>query len=176
MRKRFLLIFATFGLIISMGIFAACTSRGDTKYSISFYDETDLIGVVETAGMESIVLPEAPEKEEYLFRGWYFDRNIWSDRLTEDTYAEKPLTKDVSVYAFYERNEEPVPPAETYTVQFETNGGTAVGDMTVSRIETEPVTVKDGFTFLGWYKESGFVNKVEFPYEEIGRASCRERV
>ncbi len=69
MRKRFLLIFATFGLIISMGIFAACTSRGDTKYSISFYDETDLIGVVETAGMESIVLPEAPEKEEYLFRG-----------------------------------------------------------------------------------------------------------
>ena len=165
MRKRFLLIFATFGLIISMGIFAACTSRGDTKYSISFYAETDLIGVVETAGMESIVLPEAPEKEEYLFRGWYFDRNIWSDRLTEDTYAEKPLTKDVSVYAFYERNEEPVPPAETYTVQFETNGGTAVGDMTVSRIETEPVTVKDGFTFLGWYKESGFVNKVEFPYE-----------
>lgn len=57
MRKRFLLIFAAFGLIISMGIFAACTSRGDTKYSISFYDETDLIGVVETAGMESIVLP-----------------------------------------------------------------------------------------------------------------------
>src|SRR5699024_8365765 len=90
---------------------------------------------------------------------------IWSDRLTEDTYAEKPLTKDVSVYAFYERNEELVPPAETYTVQFETNGGTAVGDMTVSRIETEPVTVKDGFTFLGWYKESGFVNKVEFPYD-----------
>ena len=37
--------------------------------------------------------------------------------------------------------------------------------MTVSRIETEPVTVKDGFTFLGWYKESGFVNKVEFPYD-----------
>ena len=50
-------------------------------------------------------------------------------------------------------------------MRFDTDGGTAVNDMTVSVIEESPVTTKAGYTFAGWYKDSGFTDKAAFPYE-----------
>ena len=67
------------------------------------------------------------------------------------------VTKAQTLYAKWEKN--------TYTVRFELNGGTGVSDMTVSEIQTEPVPTRNGYTFAGWYKDSGFSDKVTFPYE-----------
>ena len=45
------------------------------------------------------------------------------------------------------------------------NGGTGVTDLKTNKIEKEPLSIKDGYTFLGWYLEESFINKVTFPFE-----------
>ena len=67
------------------------------------------------------------------------------------------VTKAQTLYAKWEKNK--------YTVQFDTDGGTVVGDMTVSVIDISPVTTREGYTFDGWYTEAAFVKRVTFPYE-----------
>ena len=67
------------------------------------------------------------------------------------------MTRAQTLYAKWEKN--------TYTVHFETDGGTAVGDMIVSVIERSPSTEKEGYTFDGWYADENFTEKETFPYE-----------
>ena len=137
-----------------------------SEYTITFYIDGSASDAIQTSGNETLTLPSAPNKDNYTFEGWFFDNGTWKNELTETTYADKPLTTDVNVYAYYKKTEatDPEPP-QKYTVQFNTNGGKAVNDMTVSTIEQSPVTTKKGYTFVGWYTESAFTNKVTFPYE-----------
>ena len=169
MKKRIIFVLGIIMcMILSVGIFTACATKKDVsqKYTISFYADEELVFTLKTAGNEEIGLPDAPKKEGFTFDGWYSDKGTWENELTETTYADKPLTADVSAYAYYKKIEEPTPePPQKYTVQFDTDGGTAVSDMTVSTIAKSPVTTKKGYTFVGWYTESSFTNKVTFPYE-----------
>ena len=132
------------------------------KYTISFYVDNEIFSTIETSGNEILTLPNAPQKENYSFKGWYFDNESFEDELTNDFYENTPLTADVNVYAYYELvNEEP----KEFKVSFNSNGGSKVEDVVTSIIESEPVTTRDGYTFLGWYLEESFINKVTFPFE-----------
>ena len=132
------------------------------KYTISFYVDNKIFSTIETSGNEILTLPNAPQKENYSFKGWYFDNESFEDELTNDFYKNTPLTNDVNVYAYYELvNEEP----KEFKVSFDVNGGSKVEDVVTSIIESEPVTTRDGYTFLGWYLEESFINKVTFPFE-----------
>ena len=134
------------------------------EYTISFYIDGALADIIRTSGNETLDLPAAPGKDGYTFAGWFFDNGTWRNELTADTYSEKPLTGDVSVYAFYEKTEEPVLPQE-YTVFFDVDNGTPVAAVTTSRIEKQPQTTREGYTFDGWYADKNFTEKVTFPYE-----------
>ena len=135
-----------------------------TEYTISFYIDGALADIIRTSGNETLDLPAVPGKDGYTFAGWFFDNGTWRNELTADTYSEKPLTGDVSVYAFYEKTEEPVLPQE-YTVFFDVDNGTPVAAVTTSRIEKQPQTTREGYTFEGWYTDENFTEKVTFPYE-----------
>lgn len=134
------------------------------EYTISFYIDGALADIIRTSGNETLDLPAAPGKDGYTFAGWFFDNGTWRNELTADTYSEKPLTGDVSVYAFYEKTEEPVLPQE-YTVFFDVDNGTPVAAVTTSRIEKQPQTTREGYTFEGWYADKNFTEKVTFPYD-----------
>ena len=134
------------------------------EYTISFYIDGALADIIMTSGNETLDLPAAPGKDGYTFAGWFFDNGTWRNELTADTYSEKPLTGDVSVYAFYEKTEEPVLPQE-YTVFFDVDNGTPVAAVTTSRIEKQPQTTREGYTFEGWYTDKNFTEKVTFPYD-----------
>ena len=134
------------------------------EYTISFYIDGALADIIRTSGNETLDLPAAPGKDGYTFAGWFFDNGTWRNELTADTYSEKPLTGDVSVYAFYEKTEEPVLPQE-YTVFFDVDNGTPVAAVTTSRIEKQPQTTRKGYTFEGWYTDKNFTEKVTFPYD-----------
>ena len=60
---------------------------------------------------------------------------------------------------------------DQYTVQYESNGGTAVSPATGVRYEAEVPApnepTKAGYTFAGWYKESSFENQWSFISEKI---------
>ena len=137
-----------------------------SEYTITFYIDGEAVDSIETSGNERLTLPVAPEKDDHTFEGWFFDNGTWQERLTANTYEETPLTEDVSVYAYYKKigGSEPEQPQE-YTVVFEVGHGTPIAPITTSRIDEEPQTTRDGYTFAGWYKDGGFVKKAVFPYE-----------
>lgn len=63
--------------------------------------------------------------------------------------------------------EESCPPITlSYYIMFNTNGGEAVSDFSFTGApqgytgETLPTTTKTGYTFNGWYKETGFTTKI----------------
>ena len=137
-----------------------------SEYTITFYIDGEAVDSIETSGNERLTLPAAPEKDDHTFEGWFFDNGTWQERLTANTYEETPLTEDVSVYAYYKKigGSEPEQPQE-YTVIFEVDHGTPIAPITTSRIDEEPQTTRDGYTFAGWYTDKTFSNKISFPYE-----------
>ena len=72
------------------------------------------------------------------------------------------MDQDINVYANYLFKEEPV---KEFTVTFDTCGGDKMDSITTSIISSEPIPTRDGYTFLGWYLENTYINKVTFPYE-----------
>ena len=132
------------------------------EYTINFYVDDDIFSTLQTSGNELITLPDAPKKESYEFVGWFFDKDTFNNQLKEDTYLNKSLDKDINVYANYLFKEEPV---KEFTVTFDTCGGDKMNSITTSIISSEPLPTRYGYTFLGWYLEKTYVNKVTFPYE-----------
>ena len=128
-------------------------------YTVIF--ETNGGSTIEKLTIESgkkITIPEAPTKEGYTFAGWYLD-----SELTEVFSADSKITKTITLYAKWTKNqeqqEEPDPqetPEETkvFKVTFETDGGSAVESQSVngnSSIKKPADPTKDGFVFAGWY-------------------------
>lgn len=132
------------------------------EYTINFYVDDDIFTTLQTSGNELITLPEAPKKESYEFIGWFFDKDTFNNQLKEDTYLNKSLDQDVNVYANYLFKEEPV---KEFTVSFDTCGGDKMDSITTSIITSEPIPTRYGYTFLGWYLENNYISKVTFPYE-----------
>lgn len=88
----------------------------------------------------------APEREHYIFEGWY----------TENGEKVTFVSESVTLTARWA--------LETYTVTFESNGGSAVASENVAygKQATEPeAPVREGFTFAGWFDEA-LENKYDF--------------
>lgn len=132
------------------------------EYTINFYVDDDIFSTLQTSGNELITLPDAPKKESYEFVGWFFDKDTFNNQLKEDTYLNKSLDQDINVYANYLFKEEPV---KEFTVTFDTCGGDKMDSITTSIISSEPIPTRYGYTFLGWYLQNTYINKVAFPYE-----------
>lgn len=91
----------------------------------------------------------APNREGFMFNGWYLDG------ATESYDFTKPVNADITLKAKWDENGT-VPQPTTYTVTFDSDGGSAVEAQTVKAGETatKPADpTKDGSTFKGWCKE-----------------------
>jgi M6 family metalloprotease-like protein/uncharacterized repeat protein (TIGR02543 family) len=93
---------------------------------------------------EMATLPTQPSKAGSVFAGWYTDAN-----LTNAYNFATPVTSNLTLYAKWT--------VLTYTVQFNSNGGSSVPSQTVSYISTAKVPIaptKAGYSFVGWYTAS----------------------
>jgi len=87
----------------------------------------------------------------YTLQGWYVDPTCTS------TYDfNEPVMSDLTLYATMEIN--------TYTVTFNTNCDATIAARTVEYGETvsEPVIVRDGYTFAGWYTDAALTSEYDF--------------
>lgn len=150
------------GDLDSFAYYLAKEEPAPEEFSILFFVDGELYSSLLTAGNELLSLPEAPNKDNYEFKGWYFDDGTFENRLYPNTYENLPLEADVSVYAYYTFIED-IP--EEYRVSFVSNGGTPVEPIVTSKIEDEPKTSREGYTFIGWYFDKSFSSKASFPLE-----------
>lgn len=84
--------------------------------------------------------PTQPTKDGYIFNGWYAD-----EELTQAYDFNTAVTADVTLYAQW---------LEKVTVTFETNGGSAVEAVELTKgstVEKPADPTRSGYTFDGWF-------------------------
>lgn len=95
---------------------------------------------------ESVTLASPADRTGYTFGGWYTSEEF--DEDSKVTQIENGSTGNKVFYAKWD--------PESYTVTFNTNGGSAVDDQTIeyNGTATKPEQpTRTGYTFVGWYKD-----------------------
>lgn len=104
MKRRFLSII---GLLISLTAYSfiyGCGSRTVTYpvTQIRFYVDDSLYEAV-IVRSDSFIMPVAPQKEGYAFKGWYCDTS-YETEFKADKYASNKSRYDIDVYAKFEED------------------------------------------------------------------------
>ncbi|PAF29795.1 InlB B-repeat-containing protein [Paenibacillus sp. 7516] len=100
-----------------------------------------------------VAAPADPTKVGHTFAGWFTDSGLSQAFDFDNT----PVTGDITLYAKWSIN--------SYTVNFDSNGGTAVDDQSIQYNElaaapTDPT--KAGHTFAGWFTDSSLSQAFDF--------------
>ncbi len=97
--------------------------------------------------------PADPTRAYFLFVGWYKDAAL----TTPWNFASDVVMSDITLYAKW---------ILAGTVTFESNGGSYVApyvNIPTGTTIPEPATpTRDGFTFVGWYRNQAFTSKWNF--------------
>ena len=148
--------------MLTVGIKPNATQSGETtnntpnengKYKVTLYIVSGKNhNVVEVKAGEKMTKPVTPIRTGYSFKGWY----------TDDTYKNaydfnKPVNSNIEIYAKWE--------LETYTITYDSNGGTKVPSSKVlynEELAKPKDPDKSGYYFAGWYKDKELKNKFSF--------------
>ncbi len=132
------------------------------QFTVSFHSNGGSSVAPQTINaLQLITSPAPPTKARSVFEGWYKDillNNAW------DFNTEK-ITGNTTLYAKWST-------ATTYTVTFESNGGSAIVAQTVKAnpeqliIPPTPPT-KTGYVFAGWYKDAQFTTVWNFGQDKV---------
>lgn len=161
MKKNFWQAFCAVIMSAAMILGLTACGGGTEKHTITFYVNGNVYDTIDTAGNETLTLPENPTNGTYVFGGWYFDENVWAQEFTSSAYANKPLESDVSVYAKWN--------AKTVTVTYVTNGGSELAPTVVNEGDFVPWPVTDApdddVVFAGWHLKADLSDEpLTFPY------------
>ena len=108
-------------------------------------------------GQYAKVPAESPRKSGYDFRGWFKDGELYS-------FDENPVTSDITLKAQWSTA------LKTYTITFESNGGTQVASQTVnegSKVTRPADPEKAKASFWGWYRNPEDVSPFDFENETV---------
>ena len=104
-------------------------------------------------------MPSNPTRTGYDFVGW----NTNSSASSSNFAAATSVTSSITVYAIWK--------IKTYTVTFNSNGGSSVPSAQVqyrNTVSAPTAPTQMGYVFDGWYSDSGLTSKVTFSYQVLG--------
>ena len=104
---------------------------------------------------QTVTRPDDPLKEGFDFAGWYKDSG-----LTQAYDFSTPVNSSFTLHAKWT-----AAAPKTFTVQFESNGGSPVPSQTVTEgdvVARPEDPSKEGFSFAGWFVDTGLVNLYDF--------------
>lgn len=118
--------------------------------TVAYYDGADVIStftVDKGTTLDETSKPANPEKEGYVFAGWYTNVD-----LTDKYNFDLPVTADLKLYAKFEESVV----VETQTVTFMKDAETLFDTSVVKKGNTVGVPAEptnDGYSFAGWYTD-----------------------
>ena len=86
-------------LLIVLSFVITLTACGKVEFKVDFVVDGAVYATVNTNGEETIKMPNDPEKEGYIFDGWYWDKDSWKNPFTANSLLDAPLSDNMSVYA-----------------------------------------------------------------------------
>ncbi len=135
----------------------------DRTYTVVFYSDDEIIAKTEDVGYNSPILAiDKPTKTGYVFKGWYT-----SEAYTQQWYFDEDVVKGTTkLYAKWIIEEE-----STYTVIFNTNGGTELEPyynvLFNSKIVKPGNSIKEGYAVVGWYTDNTFSKEWTFELDKV---------
>jgi uncharacterized repeat protein (TIGR02543 family) len=138
MKRLFVIITIVIGIVVMSG----CTERHTVAFDSRGGLPVEAIKVKEgsTANLPSAV------REGHTFLGWYTD-DLFGVAYTDST----PVTSSITLFARWGVN--------SYTMTFESNGGSQIPDMTFTYDEWVIIRIqphREGYDFDGWYMDPSF--------------------
>ena len=118
------------------------------SYTVTFNSNGgSAVGSISANHGATISKPDDPTRTGYSFSGWFKDSAL-SNPFTFGSNGDK-ITDNTTLYAKWTVN--------SYTVTFNSNGGSAVGSISVSHgstIDKPADPTRTGYSFAGWFKDS----------------------
>lgn len=158
MKRIVTVVCVLLSLVLLLGL-TACgpeegTGSGD-KYTVTF--NYNYAGAPEAAAVEvdadtAVARPADPTRSGYLFDCWSTNRMI-----AREYDFSTAVTDDITLYAMWK--------STSATVSFDTDGGTAIDDVTVdvgSKVTKPADPVKTGYKFAGWYADANYTTPFDF--------------
>lgn len=145
-------------LLLITTLAAACNSD---SYTVTFVvDGGTYKTVTVQSGKTVSSFPADPVKNGYYFDAWYLDNEVWTQPFGTST----AVISNIEVYAHW--LPVPVTEARTFTVTFDSMGGSAVSPLKVT--EGKAFTLprapeRQDYNFDGWFLDKGY--SVEFTEE-----------
>ena len=158
---------AVLAIILLMAVSVILISCNGVSVGINFYVDGELYDGISTEGGETIEMPDNPEKEGYVFQGWFWDEGTWAQPFTASSLLNQPVSEALSVYAYFISEAEL---AATRLVTFETMGAGAVNPMRIGVGATIPQPQglsRPGYYLVGWYREADFTTKWNFATDKV---------
>ena len=145
MKKRFLtLIFTITAMLLCIFGLSAC---GKVDFKVNFVVDGEVYATLNTNGEEVIKMPENPTKDDYVFDGWYWDKDTWQTPFTANSLLDAPLSSDMSVYCKWKPKQEE---SGEETKGEETNTGLSFKTLTVdgTNVYGKVSNATETFSFL----------------------------
>ena len=149
-----ILLFVVFFILVGCNL---------TFYTVTF-ESNGGSNVASKQTIGYVARPTDPTKDDYEFAGWYTDAELtnefnFNDKISENItlYAKwiTPSSNPGDNHGSNTGNNSGSQVNPTYTVKFESNGGTTVGDKTTvdGKITAPNNPSRDKYNFEGWYQD-----------------------
>lgn len=133
-------------LLIALTVCILLTGCGTTNYSVTFdlnYDGAPAATVVSVAEGNRVITPSSPEREGYIFNGWFTDKTC---------STEAPLSRVVSANATYYAGWEKTGAKVTFDLNYEGSENTSQIVELGEKVSRPQNPTREGkYLFLGWY-------------------------
>ena len=99
--KKFLSV-----ILVVLLIIPAIASCSGVDFKLTFIVDGEKYSTISTNGKEAITMPQDPQKDGYIFDGWYWDEGTWQEPFTANSLLDAPLSSNMNIYArFIDQND-----------------------------------------------------------------------
>ena len=130
------------------------------SFAITYFDGSNALSLSPATYtiLENVVLP-TPAKDGYTFSGWYNNADCTGNKITSIPIGSSGAKV---FYAKFTINQ--------YTISFNSNGGSAVGNITAdygTSIDEPTAPTMTGYNFAGWFKDAEFTQAWDFAADTV---------